>query len=435
MYAELSSRQDWSSVLASPYRKAKVGFFYPSLSLSFVASDALNLPQSINYAKLRGSISKVGSGSTKPYQTAYTYTQVNNVLYPDSVFVNPSVLPNYDLKPLFTTSFELGAEVKMLNSRLGFDIAVYHGTTRGQILSRVIDRSSGHNAVIINAGRVDNKGIEVALNGTPVLAKGKKGFGWTAYATFTTNRNTIISMPDSSVVLRTGPVGGGQIVARPGGSMGDLYGRGYQRAPDGQVIYDATTGLAKITEDVVYLGNTMPKYRGSIGNDFKIGQFVLKTLFDAQFGAVAHSLLNYKMVEQGKLKSTLPGRYAGIIGNGVVQNHDGSYRSNDVVAYDIDEYYRSHMGADNAEGSTFSTDFIKFREASLNYRFTPKFLKKVGLANAQLGIYGRNLFVWSPWPMFDPEFGTLSGTDIVTGFEIAQFPSTRSYGFNLSLGF
>lgn len=434
LYAELSARQDWSSVLASPYRKANVGFFYPSLSIGFVASDFFAMPAIFNYAKLRASVSQVGSGGTTPYRTSYAYPFITGVQYPDSVVSNPTILPNYDLKPLSTTTIELGAEVKILNNRLSLDVAVYKGNTRNQILTRVVDRSTGYNSAIINAGQVNNTGVEVALNGTPVVGR-KRGFGWTAYATFSTNRNQIVSMPDSSVVLRTGPIGGGQIVARPGGSMGDLYGRGYQRSPDGQVIYDAATGLAKITEDVVYLGNTMPKYRASIGNDFKFGQFVLKTLFDAQMGAVAHSLLNYKMVEQGKLKSTLPGRYAGIIGNGVVQNHDGSYRKNDVVAYDIDEYYRSHMGTDNAEGSTFSTDFIKFREASLNYRFTPKFLKKVGLANAQLGIYGRNLFVWSPWPMFDPEFGTLSGTDIVTGFEIAQFPSTRSYGFNLSLGF
>jgi hypothetical protein len=102
-------------------------------------------------------------------------------------------------------------------------------------------------------------------------------------------------------------------------------------------------------------------------------------LFDAQVGAVAHSLLNYKMVEQGKLTSTLPGRYNGIVGEGVVQLADGSYVKNTTVAYDIDEYYRSHMGADNAEGSTFSTDFIKFREASLNYKFNQRFLKKIGL--------------------------------------------------------
>ena len=92
------------------------------------------------------------------------------------------------------------------------------------------------------------------------------------------------------------------------------------------------------------------------------------------------------------------------------------------------------MGIDNAEGSTFSTDFIKFREARLDYSFNAAVTKKLGLQRLTLGVFGRNLFIWSPWPMFDPEFGTLSGTDIVTGFEVAQFPSTRSLGFNLVVG-
>lgn len=140
------------------------------------------------------------------------------------------------------------------------------------------------------------------------------------------------------------------------------------------------------------------------------------------------------MVEQGKLKSTVPGRYNGILGNGVQQNPDGSYRPNDVVAYDIDQYYQHAMGANNAEGSTFSTDFIKFREASFNYALPLKLTKKLGLQKASIGVYGRNLFIWSPWPIFDPEFGTLSGSDIVTGFETAQFPSTRTYGLNLTVG-
>jgi len=93
------------------------------------------------------------------------------------------------------------------------------------------------------------------------------------------------------------------------------------------------------------------------------------------------------------------------------------------------------MGADNAEGSTFSTDFIKFREARFDYTLPAKITARLGLQKTTLGVYGRNLFIWSPWPMFDPEFGTLSGTDIVQGFETAQFPSTRSYGINLIVGF
>ena len=241
-------------------------------------------------------------------------------------------------------------------------------------------------------------------------------------------------MPDSSVLLRAGNIASGQIVASVGGSLGDLYGLGYQRSPDGQVIFDPTTGFPRITDNIIYLGNTTPKYKFSLGNNFRYKGFSLNVLFDAQVGAVAYSLTHYKLAEQGKLKSTLPGRYNGIIGNGVVQNPDGSYRKNDVVATDIDQYYQYSIGSYNAEGSTFSTDFVKFREASLSYSFKPTLLKKLGLTSASIGVYGRDLFIWSPWPIFDPEFGTLAGSDIVTGFETGQFPSTRSMGFTLSIG-
>jgi len=432
LYVELTGRKDWSSVLATATRTDNVGFFYPAISTSFVLSEFFKLPKVISFAKLRASVSQVGSGGTTPYRTAYTYSLAANGTYPDSSLVNPTILPNENLKPLKTTTYEVGTEVSLFKGRLGFDVAVYAGNTKNQILTRIVDRSSGFNQALINAGQVNNTGVEVALNGTPIKTKG--GFKWTMNATFASNSNVIKALSDSSIILRTGPVAGGQIVAKVGGSMGDLYGRGYLRDPQGNVVYDATTGFAKITNDVVYLGNTMPKYKFSIGSTFAYKSLSLNVLFDAQIGAVAHSLLNYKMVEQGKLTSTLPGRYNGIIGNGVVELADGSYVPNTTVAYDIDEYYRSHMGADNAEGSTFTTDFIKFREASLNYKFNPKFLRKLGLSSATFGVYGRNLFIWSPWPMFDPEFGTLSGSDIVTGFEIGQFPSTRTYGFNLSIG-
>jgi len=312
-------------------------------------------------------------------------------------------------------------------------VAYYFGTTKDQHLRRIVDRSVGYSQILINAGEVQNKGIEIALNGSPL--KSKNGLSWDLYGTFAANSNKITKLLDSNVVLRTGPVAGGQIVARVGGSMGDMYGRGYVRSPDGQIVYDERTGFAKITDNVVYIGNTIPKFKVSLGSNLSYRQFRLNVLFDAQVGGVAHSLLNYKMVEQGKLKSTLPGRYNGIIGEGVIQNADGTYRPNDKITFDVDNYYRSHMGADNAEGSSFSTDFIKFREARFDYTLPSKIAAKLGVQKASLGVYGRNLFIWSPWPMFDPEFGTLAGTDIVQGFETGQFPSTRSYGLNLIVGF
>ncbi|HEY1200198.1 MAG TPA: SusC/RagA family TonB-linked outer membrane protein, partial [Niastella sp.] len=433
LFAEITGRQDWNSVLATPQRTDNVGFFYPSINTSFVLSDVVEMPRVVDYAKLRVSFAQVGSGGTTPYRTAYNYPLAAGGIYPDTSLYATQVLPNPNLKPLTTSTFELGTEVQLFKSRLSIDLAVYFGNTRNQILNRTVDASSGYAAAIINAGKVRNNGVEVQINAKPIVTK--SGFSWSNYATFSYNINKIIYMHYITVLLRAGQIASGQIVANVGGSLGELYGLGYKRSPDGQVVFDETTGFPVITDSIIYLGNTTPKFKFSLGNTFRYKNFSLNVLFDAQVGAVAYSLTHYKLAEQGKLKSTLPGRYNGIIGNGVVQNKDGSYRKNDVVAYDIDQYYQYSLGSYNAEGSTFSTDFLKLREVTLSYAFKPKLIRKLGLSSASVGVFGRDLFMWTPWPIFDPEFGTLAGSDIVRGFETGQFPSTRTMGFNFSIGF
>jgi outer membrane receptor protein involved in Fe transport len=430
LFMDITARKDWNSTLATPERKDNAGFLYSSVSSSFIASEVLKMPKSVDFAKIRLSVASVGGGTTTPYRTAYNYSTAGS-LYSGGL-QNPTLLANPDLKPLKTTTYEAGFNIRMLKNRLNVDAAFYTGNTKDQILERIIDRASGYTRTVINAGKVSNKGIELAVSGTPVITK--SGFKWTSSLVYSSNRNRIESLPDSSIVLRTGPVGGGQVVAKVGGSMGDLYGRGYVRAPDGQVVYDPLTGNAKITDDVIYLGNVLPKGKLGFSNDFYFKGFHLNLLFDAQWGGVAHSLTHYKLAEQGKLTKTLPGRYNGIIGNGVVDDGTGKFIPNTTVATDIDQYYRSHWGIDNAEGSTFSTNFIKFREARLDFTLNKKMTKKIGLQKVVFGVYGRNLFIWSDWPAFDPEFGTLAGDDIVQGFEIGQFPSTRSIGFNLVVG-
>jgi TonB-linked SusC/RagA family outer membrane protein len=436
LYLDITGRQDWSSVLATPYRKDNVGFFYPSASLSFIASDYFKLPKTISYLKLRLSAAQVGSGGTTPYRTAYLYNLAANGTYADSSLTNPAMIPNADLKPLKTNSYEAGAEVKLFNNRVGIDIALYTGNTRNQHLERIVDRSSGYTRQLINAGQIDNKGIELSVNVMPIKFK---NFRWTTYMTYSANRNKIVKLSgdDTLVVLRSGAAGGTQMVAKIGGSMGDMYGIGFERAPDGQVVY-SSTGIPKLTTTPVYLGNTMPKFRASFGNEFTYKQFRLNVLFDAQYGAVAHSYTHARLADFGKLEATVPGRYSGITGHGVIQNSDGTYRPNDVTVIGGEllrtSFYPNMMGTPNGEGATYKTDFIKLREARLEYSLPLKTLKKIKLSKLTMGIYGRNLLTWSTWPLFDPEFGTLSGTDIVQGLEVGQFPSTRTYGFNLTIG-
>lgn len=431
LYLDLTARQDWNSTLATITRIDNVGFFYPSASLAFVASDYWKLPKAVTFAKLRASLAQVGSGSNIPYRTEYNYLSAADGIYPDGALNNPRTLPNPNLKPLITTTVELGLDLKLFKSRLNFDLAVYSGNTKNQILNRIVDKATGYNVQVVNIGRVDNKGIELAVNGTPIQTK---NFKWTAFGTFSANRNVIKELADSSVVLRTGALGGGQVVANVGGSMGDLYGRGYLRSPDGQIVYNPVTGVALENPDLLYLGNTMPKFRFSFGTGFTYKQLSMNVLFDAQLGAVGHSLTFSRMASLGKHKVTLPGRYNGVIGEGVVQNPDGTYRKNDVIATDIAAYYESVYGSGQAEGSIFRTDYLKFREANLAYTFTKRFVQTLGLNKLTLSVYGRNLFIWSPWPAFDPEFGTLAGSDIVQGFETGQLPSTRTYGVRLVVG-
>jgi TonB-linked SusC/RagA family outer membrane protein len=429
LYLDLTARQDWTSTLATANSTANTGFFYPSASLSTVLSQVLPLPEFVSFAKLRGSWSQVGSGTTTPYLTAYTYAVASGFA---SGLSNPEAIANAGLKPRRTESVELGADLRFLRNRIGIDVAVYRNNTFDQILQVPIDRSSGYNYAVLNAGLVRNQGLEIQANAT--LITSTKGFSWKAYGTFTANRNMVVRLADSVLTyqLQRGPGGRGTVEARPGGSMGAIYGRGYERAPDGQIIY--SNGYPVLGDQIKYLGNALPQWKASAGTEFSYKQIRLNILFDGQFGAKAYSMTNAVLAEQGKSTLTLPGRYNGIIGNGVIANGDGTFRPNDVVAENIPTYYTAHYGRDNVEANLFRTDFIKLREMRLDYALPATLLSKLKLTQASIGVYGRDLFIFTKWPAFDPEFGTLNDGTIDLGFELGQFPSTRTMGINLTVG-
>jgi TonB-linked SusC/RagA family outer membrane protein len=430
LFLDVTGRNDWNSVLATQNNTSNVSFFYPSVNTSLILSEMFRLPKVISYAKLRASVAGVGSGGTTPYTTSYSFNPVPSY---SGGLANPTTLANPFLESLYTTSYEVGTEIRLLNNRFGLDLTLYKGNTKSQILTSTVDASSGYRNVLVNAGLVRNKGIEIAANGSPVQTR--NGLNWNINATFAANRNEIVELtPElNELILQNGPGSRGAIIAKPGGSMGDLYGRGYERSPDGQIVYGAD-GSPVITTNMMYIGNTNPQWKASIGNTFRYRQFSLNFLFDAQFGALGYSLSAAALAEQGKTANTLPGRYNGIIGKGVQKNEDGTFRPNDVVSQNAWTYYTAHYGRDNVEGTTYSTDFLKLREARLDYTLTPNLLSKLGLQRASIGVYGRDLLTITKWPVFDPEFGTLDGAQINKGFEYGQFPSTRSFGLNLVIG-
>lgn len=421
-------RSDWTSTLASPIKEKVEPFFYPSINASIIVSDMVRLPESFNYMKLRASVAGVGGGGTIPYRTSYSYDVATNFT---SGLVNPTVMPNINLKPERTTSYEVGTDIRMFSSRLNFDFTFYTEYSKDQIISAPVDPSSGYNFQIMNAGEVNNRGIEISWNAVPYSSKKLR---WKLFGTFSTNEGRIVSLPNEEKRITLSTVYGsrGAIDAREGGRYGDMYGLGYKRNENGDIIY--SNGVPLLSEDLIYIGNVNPKYKGGLGTELKYKNFRFNALLDGQWGGIGYSLTHAVLMEEGKLKKTIPGRYEGIIGIGVVEEKDGTYSTNRVVA-DAQPYYFAHFQRDNLESNSFATDFIKLREVRIEYTIPGRMVKKLKLQNAAIGVYGRDLLVFTKWPAFDPEFGSLTGDGIQKGAEIAQFPSTRSIGLNISFAF
>ncbi len=432
LFLDATIRGDWASTLASPVKNEVKPFFYPSLNASYVISQAVDLPEQISFWKFRASVAQVGGGGTTPYLTAYTYPVAEGFT---AGLINSTKIPNENLKYETTVSYELGTDFRMFKNRLTVDLTAYSSKSYDQILNVPIDPSSGYTSQIINAGDVSNKGIELAVSAE--VLKNKNRLQWKPYANMSFNRSNIVSLPEEAegaIVLSTIFGSRGTVEARVGGRFGDLYGYGYERNEEGKIIYNAADGLPVSSQNLRHLGNATPEWRAGFGNEFKYKNFKLNVLVDGQFGGVGYSLTHAVLAEEGKLKKTIPGRYNGIIGDGVVKNADGSYSANTTLA-NARDYYYAHYNRDNLESNVFSTNFIKLREVRFDYTIPSEYLKRMKLQRAVVGVYGRDLLVFTNWPGFDPEFGALNNGTIQKGAEIAQFPSTRSFGVNVSIAF
>ncbi|TDE09598.1 SusC/RagA family TonB-linked outer membrane protein [Dyadobacter psychrotolerans] len=422
IFLDVTGRNDWSSTL--PY--GNNSFFYPSVSSSFLLNEIFKLPSAISFAKLRASWAQVGN-DTRPYQTARYYDRV----YGNS-FTNSSTLFNADLKPEITASYEFGLDVRLLKNLLGLDVAYYNNNSRNQILAIPLDPVSGYANALINAGLINSRGVEVKLTGRPVT---KKNFSWNTTLLWSRNRsyvrelasgitNQVIYAHDANV----------SVEARVGGLMGDMYGRGFQRAPDGQIIYSSVGLPAAIDPTTKKWGNAFADWKASISNEFTIKNVRVSFLLDGQKGGSMFSQTNHKNNTLGKTKVTLPGRDGGIIGQGVVKQADGSFTPN-TVKVAASSYYDNYYQIANAETNIFDASFLKIREARVEFNLPAALLSRIGVRQTSLALFGRDLFNFTKFPGFDPEGGNLNNGTLTPGVELAQFPSTRTMGMNLTLKF
>ncbi len=421
VFLDVTARNDWSSTLPKQNRS----FFYPSVNTSFVLNEIFKMPSLISFAKLRLSAAQVGN-DTDPYFTAKYYAQS---LFPGSATL-ATTLYNQDFKPEITTSYEGGLNFSLFNGRVGADLTYYANYTKDQILPVPLDYSTGYSSALVNAGKVRNRGIEVVLNAVPVSAK---NFKWSTNINWTRNRNKVLELTEGIGDRQdVGYGGNATIQARVGGSTGDIYGFNFVRSPDGQIVYNANGTTARGAE-IQYIGNAYADWRGGIGNEFSYKNFRFNFLIDGQYGGMVYSQTHHKMSEQGKLKHTLAGREEGfIIGQGVVQNADGSFSPN-TTRISPASYYGDFYRRANVEANSFDASFLKLREVRFEYNLPTKLVNRIKLNQVAIGIYGRDLAMITDFPVFDPEAAALNGGTLLPGVEIGQLPSQRTFGLNLTI--
>lgn len=422
LFLELTARNDWSSTLPENNNS----YFYPSVNTSIILSDIFKWRGSaVDYAKLRLSYAEVGN-DTDPYRIDDYYGASNF----SSSLNNPTNKSNANLKPERTRSYEAGVEGILLRNRMGVDVAVYRTDTYNQILNVPVERASGYYNALMNAGTVRNQGIEVQTWIRPIY---NSKFKWRVTLNAAANRGTILELADNIEGIAMYARAGASILGVEGGSMGDIYGLGYLRNENDEIIYEAGSPL--LTTEITKQGNVIPSWKGGIVNGFQYKNWTMKVLIDGEFGHGKYSFSHSRMMVMGKLKATLPGREEGaLLGEGVVANSDGTWRPNDVAVLPS-VHYTMHYQRSNAETNILDASFIKLREVSIGYSIKTKQLSKLGIKQPSVSIYGRNLFIWTKWPIYDPESGTLDGGLMVRGLDIGQFPSSRTMGAKIKFSF
>lgn len=431
IFLDITGRNDWSSTLPTDNNS----YFYPSATLSVIANDIFELPEFVSFAKLRAAYAEVGN-DTDPYKLSSFYT--NESPFGDNpVLTESSLIPNANLKPEITSSYEFGVDLRLFKSRVNLDATYYSGATKNQIIPISTDISSGYTSKLINAGEVRNYGFELIANFVPIR---KDNFSWNATFNFATNKSEVTDLGGVNYTLTSR--NGAYIQAREGGSISAIYGRGFQRVEDegsssfGEIIFNEQ-GIPQRTDDLVYQGDYAPDYTLGFMNSFKYKAIDFSFLFDTRQGGIVVSRTKTIGSTSGQLKETLVGRETGIVGEGVVNmgTEDAPSYVKNTTNVDVRTYNNQYYKRDNVEAAKYDASYTKLREVSLGFTFPKRFLKKLPLQNARISVTGRNLMLWTDNPHFDPETVSVSGGTLQPGIENMSYPSTRSFTFNLKLDF
>jgi TonB-linked SusC/RagA family outer membrane protein len=486
LYLDASLRQDWNSTLVNPalgIDGSDYDFLYPSVSLSAVLSEKMNLSANspLSFLKLKGAYAEVGNGAPA-YAFGNTFTPQAS-FGSGSVFTTNRTVADPNLTNERTRAIEAGIDIRFLNDRLRLDATYYNMLSFDQVIFLPVAATSGYDFSLTNGGEIRNQGIELMLSATPVK---NRNFSWDVTLNVGHNRAIVETLPDIissgrySIIADVfpGDEGGADLeyVAEEGELLGQLYGLGFQRVEggqyDGQIIHE--NGLPLLTEEKVSAGSFQPDARVGIYNTLNFNNFSFGFLFDGQIGGNIYSRTHALMATGGAITNeddpnldllTTEGRtvysvdydqngdpiynleqQGGIIGPGVKNigtEENPEYVPNDVAVEPggagytgyFYTYYGNGFNRDNIEAATYDATYVKLREVSLSYRLPKALLQSAGIARASVSFVGRNLLLFTNVPSIDPETYSIRNGLFVNGFESTQLPSVRSFGISLNLGF
>lgn len=445
LFLDITGRNDWSSSLPANSN----AYFYPSASLSFIASEAFHFENHLpwfNFLKIRGGAAQTASG-TDPYQTDFYYT--TRFFSGEQASFFPSLIPPFALKPQRVNSYEAGVNLGFFDNRIDLDFTYYYKYSFDQILDLPVPTSSGAQAIRINEGVLSNRGMEIILNTIPVQTSSlivKAGLN------FARNRNKIISLGDYSDVYELADIwglNGPAMTLQEGDDYGTITGYDYVYNEKGERIVNDEGTKYLITDTRVPIGNASPDFIGGANLEMTYKRFRLFALVDTKWGGDIYCGSYVISLQSGQSPSTLlerdggglpytdPGgnvRNVGVILDGVYA--DGT--KNDKVVH----YYYKYLPNAGGWGKIISTpgilenSWVKMREISLSYSVPDKLIRKVRIFQSlNLNVTGRDLFyIYTTLPdHINPE--GIMGSGNAQGFEWASYPGVRSVTLGLKAAF
>jgi outer membrane receptor protein involved in Fe transport len=440
LFLDVTGRNDWSSTLPANNNS----YFYPSATLSAVISDMITLPSVISFMKVRAAYAEVGN-DTNPYNLSNVYN--SQVAWgPIQAKSESSRLSNADLKPERTGAFEIGTDIRFNKGRLGLDFTYFDNRTRNQIIPIELDIATGYASRIINAGEIQNQGIEIVLNAKPI--QNRNGFNWDFIANFTRTRGKVLELTEGLDAYTLTDRNGAIIQARVGERMGNIYGVGFERVEDpnseffGQIVHNST-GTPLRDPELKLQGNYNPDWMLGLQNNFTYKGISLGFLFDFRYGGIVVSRTKTIGSTSGQLEETVYGRENGydlsvegngIVSPGVVKNSDGSYSPN-TVKITSRNWHNRYYERNNVEAAKYDATFLKLREVTIGYTIPKTVFGNMPIQDVRVSLVGRNLALWTENPHFDPETLSMSGGTLQPGIENMAFPSSRSIGFNVNVKF